>query len=99
MLLPLAVTGLAALGGLVLVTVLQPAPALTTDQQAQRLAAELRCPDCQALSVAESHTAVGGRDPGRDRRAAGRRPLASTRSVSTSWTATGSGSCCSRPIR
>ena len=38
-------------------TLLQPAPALTADEQAQRLAAELRCPDCQALSVAESHTA------------------------------------------
>ena len=38
-------------------TLLQPAPALTPDEQAQRLAAELRCPDCQALSVAESHTA------------------------------------------
>ena len=41
----------------VTLTLLQPAPALTPDEQAQRLAAELRCPDCQALSVAESHTA------------------------------------------
>ena len=55
---PLAVAGLAALGALVLLTVLQPAPALTPDEQAQRLAGELRCPDCQALSVAESHTAA-----------------------------------------
>lgn len=57
-LLPLAVAGLAALGGLLLVIALQPAPALTTDEQAQRIAGELRCPDCQALSVAESHTAA-----------------------------------------
>ena len=57
-LLPLAVAGLAALGVFLLVIALQPAPALTTDEQAQRLAAELRCPDCQALSVAESHTAA-----------------------------------------
>ena len=56
---PLAVAGLAALGVLLLVMVLlQPAPTLTTDELAQRLAGELRCPDCQALSVAESHTAA-----------------------------------------
>jgi cytochrome c-type biogenesis protein CcmH len=57
-LLPLAVAGLAALCVLLLVMALQPAPAPTPDEQAQRLAAELRCPDCQALSVAESHTAA-----------------------------------------
>ncbi|HET9541366.1 MAG TPA: cytochrome c-type biogenesis protein CcmH, partial [Candidatus Limnocylindria bacterium] len=56
-LLVLAGAGLLALGLAVAVTLLQPAPALTPDEQAQRLAAELRCPDCQALSVAESHTA------------------------------------------
>lgn len=54
----LAVAGLVALGSLLLVMVLQPAPTLTADEQAQRLAGELRCPDCQALSVAESHTAA-----------------------------------------
>jgi cytochrome c-type biogenesis protein CcmH len=57
-LLPLALAGLAALGVLVLLLALQPAPTLTTDEQARGLAAELRCPDCQALSVAESHTAA-----------------------------------------
>ncbi|HEY8179033.1 MAG TPA: cytochrome c-type biogenesis protein CcmH [Candidatus Limnocylindria bacterium] len=53
----LAAAGLLVLGVAVTLTLLQPAPALSTEQQAQRLAAELRCPDCQALSVAESHTA------------------------------------------
>ena len=57
-LLPLAVVGLAALGVMLLVMMLQPAPTLTTQAQAQLLAGELRCPDCQALSVAESHTAA-----------------------------------------
>jgi cytochrome c-type biogenesis protein CcmH len=57
-LLPMAVVGLAVLGIAVLVMVFQPAPTLSTDEQARRLAAELRCPDCQGLSVAESHTAA-----------------------------------------
>ena len=57
-LLPLAVAGLVALGVAIVVAVLQPAPALTMGQQAARLAGELRCPDCQGLSVAESHTAA-----------------------------------------
>jgi cytochrome c-type biogenesis protein CcmH len=57
-LLPLAVAGLLLAGGIALVVALQPSPALTMDQQAARLAGELRCPDCQALSVAESHTAA-----------------------------------------
>jgi len=56
-LLVLAGAGLLALGVAVALTLLQPAPALTADEEAQRLAAELRCPDCQALSVAESQTA------------------------------------------
>jgi cytochrome c-type biogenesis protein CcmH/NrfF len=56
-LLVLAGAGLLALGVAVALTLLQPAPVLTADEQAQRLAAELRCPDCQALSVAESRTA------------------------------------------
>jgi cytochrome c-type biogenesis protein CcmH len=56
--LPSAIVGLAALGVMSLVMALQPAPTLTADEQAHRLAAELRCPDCQALSVAESHTAA-----------------------------------------
>lgn len=58
LLLPLAVAALLALGGLTVVQLLQPAPGLTQAEQAQRLAAELRCPDCQALSVAQSQTAA-----------------------------------------
>jgi len=57
-LLPLAVVGLATLGVLLLAMMLQRAPTLTINEQAQLLAGELRCPDCQALSVAESHTAA-----------------------------------------
>jgi cytochrome c-type biogenesis protein CcmH len=57
-LLPLAAAGVVALGVATLVAVLQPAPAPTIDERAARLAGELRCPDCQGLSVAESHTAA-----------------------------------------
>lgn len=52
----LAGGGLLALGAAVALAALQPSPEPTPQQQALRLAAELRCPDCQALSVAESHT-------------------------------------------
>ena len=55
--LPIAVAALVALGGLVVVTLLRPAVAPTQAEQARMVAAELRCPDCQALSVAESQTA------------------------------------------
>ncbi|HEX5579387.1 MAG TPA: cytochrome c-type biogenesis protein CcmH [Candidatus Limnocylindria bacterium] len=57
-LLPLAAFGLVALGVIALLAVLQPAPAPTREDQAAQLAGELRCPDCQGLSVAESHTAA-----------------------------------------
>jgi cytochrome c-type biogenesis protein CcmH len=56
--LPLAAAALLALGGLVLVEVLRPTTAPTRAEQARLIAAELRCPDCQALSVAESQTAA-----------------------------------------
>ncbi len=56
--LPLALAALLALGGLVAVGLLRPAEPLTPAEQARHLAAELRCPDCQSLSVAESHTAA-----------------------------------------
>jgi cytochrome c-type biogenesis protein CcmH len=56
--LPLAVAALLALGGLVLVEALRPSAAPTPAEQARLIAAELRCPDCQALSVAESQTAA-----------------------------------------
>lgn len=56
--LPIAVAALLALGALVLFDALGPAPALTQGEQAARIAAELRCPDCQSLSVEESQTAA-----------------------------------------
>ena len=56
--LPVALAALLALGALVAVELLSPAPALTQAEHAQQIAAELRCPDCQALSVAESETAA-----------------------------------------
>jgi cytochrome c-type biogenesis protein CcmH len=56
--LPVAVAALLALGGLIVVEVLRPADAPTRAEQTRLIAAELRCPDCQALSVAESQTAA-----------------------------------------
>jgi len=58
--LPVAAAALLALGALVLLEVLRPAPALSPSEQAQQIASELRCPDCQSLSVAESHTDAAG---------------------------------------
>ncbi|MGZ6255400.1 MAG: hypothetical protein ACXWMB_00100, partial [Candidatus Limnocylindria bacterium] len=57
LILPIAVAALLALGGLVVVEALRPAAGPTQAEQALALARELRCPDCQALSVAESQTA------------------------------------------
>ena len=56
--LPLALAALLALAGLAAVQLLRPVEPLTAAEQARELAAELRCPDCQSLSVAESHTAA-----------------------------------------
>jgi cytochrome c-type biogenesis protein CcmH len=56
--LPIAIAALLALAALVLVEQLRPAGAPTQAQEAQQIAGELRCPDCQALSVAESQTAA-----------------------------------------
>jgi len=56
--LPIAVAALLALAALVLVELLRPAAAPTPAEQAQQVAGDLRCPDCQALSVAESQTAA-----------------------------------------
>jgi cytochrome c-type biogenesis protein CcmH len=56
--LPTAIAALLALGALVLVDAVRPSAPLAQAEQAQQLAAELRCPDCQALSVAESQTAA-----------------------------------------
>ena len=56
--LPIAMAALLALGGLVVLELVRPAAPPTQAEQARRIAAELRCPDCQALSVAESETAA-----------------------------------------
>jgi cytochrome c-type biogenesis protein CcmH len=55
--LPVAVAALLALGALVVLELVRPSAPLTQAEQARQIAAELRCPDCQALSVAESQTA------------------------------------------
>ena len=54
--LPIAAAALLALAALVSLELLRPAVPLTQAEQADRIAAELRCPDCQSLSVAESQT-------------------------------------------
>ncbi|MEO8252276.1 MAG: cytochrome c-type biogenesis protein CcmH [Chloroflexota bacterium] len=56
--LPLAVAALLALGALVLLEAIRPAAPPTAADQALQIAAELRCPDCFGLSVAESQTAA-----------------------------------------
>jgi cytochrome c-type biogenesis protein CcmH len=56
--LPVAAAALVALAAIVVVQLLRPVPPPTVDEQARQIAAELRCPDCQALSVAESRTAA-----------------------------------------
>jgi cytochrome c-type biogenesis protein CcmH len=57
-LLPIAALAVAAVTIAVLVAWIQPAPAPTRQEQSRALAAELRCPDCESLSVAESRTAA-----------------------------------------
>ncbi len=54
--LPIAAAGLLALLGLIAVTALRPAQPQTRAEVGAAIAAELRCPDCQSLSVADSHT-------------------------------------------
>ena len=56
--LPIAMAALLALAALFLVDALGPAAPLTQAEQAAQIAGELRCPDCQSLSVAESQTAA-----------------------------------------
>jgi len=53
-----AAVALLALGALVALQLTRPSLPSSPDEQAAQLAAELRCPDCQALSVAESRTAA-----------------------------------------
>jgi cytochrome c-type biogenesis protein CcmH/NrfF len=51
-----AALSIAAMAVLVALALSWSSPALTPAQRTERLAAGLRCPDCQALSVAESRT-------------------------------------------
>lgn len=55
--LPIAAAALVALLALLVVNALRPGQPPTRAQSAAAIAAELRCPDCQSLSVADSHTA------------------------------------------
>jgi cytochrome c-type biogenesis protein CcmH len=54
----LLAAGVALLGAVAVLTVLLLAPrgTPTAEERVEALAGEMRCPDCQALSVAESHT-------------------------------------------
>ena len=51
-----AVGALLAFGVVSALLLLRPGPALSMAERAEALAAELRCPDCQGLSVADSPT-------------------------------------------
>ena len=53
-------TALAALGVMIVVAWLRPSAPMSPAQQAAQLEAQLRCPDCQGLSVAESQTTAAG---------------------------------------
>ena len=69
-----ALGGLLALVALgVVLALVQPPMAGRPRRRADALAAELRCPDCQGLSVADSHDRGGAGDPAPDRRAGRRR--------------------------
>jgi len=54
---PIALGALLALGGLILLLVLRPGLAPSQAEVAHQIAADLRCPDCQGLSVADSSSA------------------------------------------
>jgi cytochrome c-type biogenesis protein CcmH len=56
LLVPIAAGALLATAALLLVVVIRPAPEPTRAELSRQLAAELRCPDCEALSVADSQT-------------------------------------------
>jgi cytochrome c-type biogenesis protein CcmH len=75
--LPLLVAaGVAAIAAVVLLLVTQPPVPVARADQARALAAELRCPDCESLSVAESRTAAAAaiRAEIHEQLAAGRSP-------------------------
>jgi len=52
----MSIVGIGLLAALVAVILLRPAMPLTAAERADALAAGLRCPDCQGLSVADSPT-------------------------------------------
>jgi cytochrome c-type biogenesis protein CcmH len=56
--LPVAAAALLALAAVAALQMLAPREAASTAEQTRAIAAELRCPDCQALSVAESSSAA-----------------------------------------
>ena len=51
------VIGMGLLATLLAIVLLRPSASVIDAQRAETLAAGLRCPDCQGLSVADSHTA------------------------------------------
>jgi cytochrome c-type biogenesis protein CcmH len=53
---PIAAAALVALLTLIALNALRPGQQVTRAETAAAIAAELRCPDCQSLSVADSHT-------------------------------------------
>jgi cytochrome c-type biogenesis protein CcmH/NrfF len=53
---PIAAAALVAFLALVAVNALGPSHPVSRAEAAAAIAAELRCPDCQSLSVADSHT-------------------------------------------
>ena len=54
---PIALGALLALGGLVALILVRPGGAPTQAELSHQVAADLRCPDCQGLSVADSSSA------------------------------------------
>jgi cytochrome c-type biogenesis protein CcmH len=53
---PIAAAALAALLVLIALNALRPGQPVSRTEAGAGIAAELRCPDCQSLSVADSHT-------------------------------------------
>lgn len=54
----IGLVGVGLLAAVVALVVIRPGAPATDAQRADALAATLRCPDCQGLSVADSHTAA-----------------------------------------
>jgi cytochrome c-type biogenesis protein CcmH len=56
----LPIVGLGVLAALIILVLVRPGSEPTPAQRADMLAAQLRCPDCQGLSVADSPTRSAG---------------------------------------